>query len=81
MISAGTRTLIGTENPNALISHAGNIRSVPSRKPMYQSGCEPAEISPGLYGPNSHTGLIETNAASSVMTPNVMKKKPPALAV
>ena len=48
---------------------------------MYQSGWEPAEISPGLYGPNSQTGLIDAKADSSVVTPKTMKKKPPALAV
>ena len=32
-------------------SQFGMIRIAPSTKPMYQSGCEPAVTSAGLYGP------------------------------
>ena len=51
--------------PQMYVSQLGMIRSAPSRKPMYQSGWEPAVIWEGLYGPNSHTGLIVTNAETA----------------
>src|ERR671911_754132 len=58
----------------------GMIRMAPSAKPMYQSGCEPADTCAGLYGPTTHTGLICISAPIRVTTPKTMKKKPPALA-
>ena len=48
---------------------------------MYQSGCEPAVTSDGLYGPYSQTGLICSRPPIRAVTPKTMKKKPPALAV
>ena len=60
------------------ISQDGNSRVEPSRKPMYQSGCEPEETCAGLYGPNSHTGLIWARPPSAAQTAKTMKKKPPA---
>ena len=81
MIRAGMMMFQGSVKPKSWVSHAGKIRSAPSSQPTYQSGCEPAEISAGSYGPYSQTGLMGTNAASSVVTPKTMKKKPPALAV
>ena len=56
------------------------IRSAPSGQPMYQSGWEPAVTLDGSYGPYFHTGLIESSAPISAVTPKTMKKKPPALA-
>jgi hypothetical protein len=47
---------------------------------MYQSGCVPAETGEGSYGPYTQIGLIVTVAATSTMTPKMMKKKPPAFA-
>ena len=61
-------------------SQFGMIRIAPSTKPMYQSGCEPAVTWAGLYGPNTHTGLICISPPIRVITPKTMKKKPPALA-
>ena len=63
------------------ISHEGNRRVDPSRKPMYQSGWEPADTCAGSYGPNSHTGLIWASPPSPAQTANTMKKKPPAFAL
>ncbi len=38
--------------PNASNSRKpGRRRSAPSAKPMYQSGCEPAVMGEGSYGP------------------------------
>ena len=64
-----------------MISTLGIMRSAPSSQPMYQSGCEPAVIWVGVYGPNIHTGLIVAIAPSSTVMPKTTKKKPPALAV
>jgi len=61
-------------------SQFGMMRIAPSTKPMYQSGCEPAVISAGLYGPNTHTGLICIVAPIKVRTPKTIRKKPPAFA-
>ncbi len=47
---------------------------------MYQSGWVPAEIGDGSYGPYNQTGLMVKNVAMSTITPNTMKKNPPALA-
>ena len=67
--------------PETLISQSGIIRSAPSRKPMYQSGWEPAVTSDGSYGPYSQIGLIWAMPPSSAQTPKTRKKKPPALAM
>ena len=48
---------------------------------MYQSGCEPAVIWPGVYGPYNQIGLIEATAEINAVTPNTIKKKPPAFAM
>ena len=64
----------------SLISHAGSSRVEPSRKPTYQSGCEPALTWDGLYGPYSQTGLICTSPPSSAIAPKTSAKNPPALA-
>ena len=56
------------------------MRTAPSTKPMYQSGCEPAVTSDGLYGPYSQIGLIWSVAPIRAVKPNTTKKKPPALA-
>ena len=48
---------------------------------MYQSGCEPAVTGEGSYDPYIQMGLIVKSAPISAVTPNTMKKKPPALAV
>ena len=37
--------------PKACVSRGGAMRTKPSSHPIYQSGCEPAEICPGVYGP------------------------------
>ena len=37
--------------PQMCVSQFGMMRMPPSTKPMYQSGCEPAVIMAGLYGP------------------------------
>ena len=47
------------------VSTPGISRSAPSRKPMYQSGCEPLLTFSGLYGPNSQIGLICATVAST----------------
>ena len=43
--------VIGTVKPRPENSQLGISRVDPSRKPTYQSGCEPAETCDGLYGP------------------------------
>ncbi len=67
--------------PQIWVSQFGMIRMPPSTKPMYQSGCDPAVIMAGLYGPYVHTGLICMKPPIRVITPKTMKKKPPALAM
>jgi len=62
------------------VSQPGMIRSRPSAMPMYQSGCEPAVTSAGLYGPNRQTGLMVIRPPIRATRPNTMKKNPPALA-
>ena len=62
-------------------SQLGMIRIAPSTKPMYQSGCEPAETSAGLYGPYDQIGLICMSPPMRTRTPKTMKKNPPALAM
>src|SRR4051794_19593031 len=80
MITPGTRIIHGMVWPQILVSHAGIRRSEPSRKPRYQSGCEPADTWEGLYGPYSHTGLIWAMPPSSATTANtIMKKAPPLI--
>ena len=45
--------------PRKFHSMLGIMRSAPSRKPMYQSGWDPAVIwGVGVYGPYSQIGLI-----------------------
>ena len=48
---AGTKTLKANEYPPTFQCQLGHIRRAPSKNPMYQSGCEPAEMPEGLYGP------------------------------
>ena len=67
--------------PGMTHSQLGIIRKAPSIKPMYQSGCEPAVICVGLYGPYIQIGLICARPPISASTPKTTKKKPPALAV
>jgi hypothetical protein len=47
---------------------------------MYQSGCEPAVTSDGLYGPYSQIGLICSVAPIRAVNPKTTMKKPPAFA-
>ncbi len=69
-------------NPSRVNSKKPGVRrTAPSRKPMYQSGCEPAVTGEGSYDPYIQMGLIVKRAPISAVTPNTMKKKPPALAV
>src|SRR5476651_1972605 len=58
----------------------GTSRSAPSAKPIYQSGWVPAEMGDGSYGPYNQIGLMVKNVAISTITPNTMKKNPPAFA-
>ena len=67
-ITAGISTSSDSVCPPNESSQAGMSRSAPSRKPMYQSGTEPALMLPGSYGPNSHTGLICAAAPSATST-------------
>src|SRR5690625_680639 len=67
--------------PKNVDSQAGMIRNEPSRNPIYQSGCEPAVTSEGLYGPYCQTALTSNRALMTTMKPKTMKKNPPALAV
>ena len=55
-ITAGMKTFIDQVKPRALNSQFGMMRTAPSTKPMYQSGCEPAVTSDGLYGPRPRSG-------------------------
>lgn len=63
--TAGISTSSDSGCPPTESSQAGMIRNAPSRKPMYQSGTEPALMLPGWYGPYSHTGLICAAAPSA----------------
>lgn len=80
-ISPGSRT-DGTSAPQemlwprARVSAAGIKRSAPSRKPMYQSGCEPVEALSGRYGPNAQTGLTWASAPIAASTAKTVKKRP-----
>ncbi len=76
----GTSTLRLSVWPRAVNSQEGIRRSAPSAKPMYQSGCDPAEAADGSYGPYIQIGLMVTKAAIRAVAPKTMKKKPPALA-
>ncbi len=49
--AAGMNTFQLIVWPQITVSHDGNARSMPSRKPMYQSGWEPAVTWSGTYGP------------------------------
>src|SRR5215217_7114478 len=51
----------------------GAIRIMPG------PGWDPAQVTAGLYGPKTQTGLICISAPIKVTTPKTMKKKPPAL--
>ncbi len=62
------------------MSHGGKIRSMPSVKRTYQSGCEPAEMCAGLYGPKFQIGLIWKIPPMMAMTPTVTAKNAPPLA-
>ena len=43
MTAAGMKTFqLIVHWSNSTVSHGGIARSMPSRKPMYQSGCDPA---------------------------------------
>ena len=68
-------------NPKADVSQLGMVRRAPSRKPMYQSGWEPADTWSGMYGPKIQIGLIVTRPPMRAMMPKTMKKKPPAFAM
>src|SRR4029078_921386 len=81
MIRAGISRFQLIVMPQNVDSKPGKIRTAPFRQPMYQSGCDPAVTSAGLYGPYSQTGLICISAPISAVMPNTTKKKPPALAV
>src|SRR5579875_3772479 len=59
----------------------GNMRSAPSRKPMYKSGCDPAEIPTGLYGPYSQIGLTWTNVAARARAAKTNRKNAPVFAM
>ena len=48
---------------------------------MYQSGCEPAEMPVGLYGPYIQMGLICAKVDSSVVTPKMKKNQAPVFAM
>ena len=82
-----TRTIPGTKTfhmmvwPAKSVSHAGIRRSAPSRKPMYQSGCDVLEETAGLYGPNSQIGLIWVIAPKPARTPNTKKNRAAVLAM
>src|SRR5581483_240708 len=76
----GTRMFQDRVWPHRWVSQPGMMRSAPSGQPMYQSGCEPAVTLVGSYGPNFHTGLIDSSAPMMAVTPKTTKKKPPALA-
>ena len=85
MNTTSTTTGMKTFNDQVWSSHTnsqwdGMSRSMPSAKPMYQSGCVPAETGDGSYGPYSQIGLIVKNEAISATTPKTMKKNPPAFA-
>jgi hypothetical protein len=73
--NAGMNTDSDSVCPRKLYSHAGIMRSEPSRKPMYQSGCDADEIASGVYGPYSHTGLIWQNVASRTSPPKMKKNQ------
>ena len=68
----------GISNPNARISHPGMMRNAPSSQPMYQSGCDAADTSAGLNGPNTQIGLICTSPPRKHNTAAVRKKRPSA---
>ena len=57
------------------------MRTKPSSQPIYQSGCEPAVTCPGVYGPYNQSGLIDATAPKNAVTPNTIKKNPPAFAI
>src|SRR4051812_2228141 len=77
----GTRMFIDSVYGPSINSQPGGAsRRAPSAKPMYQSGWVPADTGEGSYGPYSQTGLMVTNEAVSMITPKMMKKKPPAFA-
>src|SRR4051812_35959247 len=78
--SAGTTMFQLTVMPSRCDSTPGISRTAPSSQAMYQSGCEPAVTSAGLYGPYSQTGLICSSAPITASTPKTTKKNPPALA-
>ena len=46
---------------------------------MYQSGCEPEDTCAGLYGPNSHTGLICANPPSAAQHAEDDEEEPAGL--
>ena len=48
MICPGIMTFQLIVTPKISVSQPGKMRSSPSARPMYQSGCEPAVTSAGL---------------------------------
>ena len=79
--SEGISTLNDSVWPHRFHSQFGIMRREPSRKPIYQSGWEPALIWSGVYGPYAQIGLICTRPASRKTTPKITNMNPPALAV
>ena len=79
MMPSGSAAGISTESesvcPRKLISQAGIMRRLPSRTPMYQSGCDADEIASGVYGPYCQTGLICANVASRTSAPKMKKNQ------
>ena len=67
--------------PKNQVSQFGMMRRAPSRKPMYQSGWEPALTWSGVKGPKTQIGLRVTRPPMRAMMPKTTKKKPPALAM
>jgi len=85
--NAMTKTTPGTKMFHMMVWPAESVfqpgirRSTPSRKPMYQSGCEVLEEIAGLYGPNSQIGLIWTIAPKTARMPNMKKNRAAVLAM
>src|SRR4051795_3849165 len=81
MISAGMRMFKDRVYPSSVTSKKPGVRrTAPSSHPMYQSGWDPAVTGEGSYEPYIQTGLMVNRAPMSAVTPNTMKKKPPAFA-
>src|SRR3954462_14820953 len=80
-INAGMMMLNEKVKPSSVNSkNPGVMRTAPSSQPMYQSGCDPAVTGEGSYDPYIQIGLIVKSAPIRAVTPNTMKKNPPAFA-